>query len=107
MPGTDGVTKLPQMCANCRDSVALDTSDGTLVGSDGEVTCPESSRPHGPAVDDEDDDSVGTPTPTPASFLDGVSTSLPALVCLFWLAASGLLPWSFAVAFVAAVAWCA
>lgn len=44
------------MCENCRDSVAYDASDGTWVGSDGEVCCPESDRPHGPAVPDDDED---------------------------------------------------
>lgn len=38
------------MCGGCRDAVTCEADD--LVGSDGEVTCPESSRPHGPAVPD-------------------------------------------------------
>lgn len=38
------------MCQNCRDGVTIE--DDELVGSDGETTCPESDRPHGPAVVD-------------------------------------------------------
>lgn len=39
-----------EMCANCHDAVTREGDE--LVGSDGEVTCPESDRPHGPAVPD-------------------------------------------------------
>lgn len=39
-----------EMCANCRDAVTREGDE--LVGSNGEVTCPESDRPHGPAVPD-------------------------------------------------------
>jgi hypothetical protein len=42
---------VPDMCGNCRDAVTAEGDE--LVGSDGEVTCPESSRPHGPAEPDE------------------------------------------------------
>lgn len=38
------------MCAHCRDAVTREGDE--LVGSDGEVCCPESDRPHGPAVPD-------------------------------------------------------
>jgi hypothetical protein len=53
------------MCENCRDAVTREGEE--LVGSDGEVTCPDSTRPHGPAVPDtavtEDPD---LPLPEPA-----------------------------------------
>jgi hypothetical protein len=48
------VTDVDKMCGNCGDAVTFDASDGTWVGSDGEVTCPESDRPHGPVVADEE-----------------------------------------------------
>lgn len=51
----------PLKCSNCGDAVAYDLSDHTWVGSDGEVNCPESDRPHGPVVAD-DVDTNETPT---------------------------------------------
>lgn len=39
-----------EMCENCKDAVTREGNE--LIGSDGEVNCPMSSRPHGPAVPD-------------------------------------------------------
>jgi hypothetical protein len=46
----EGLGDVGEMCANCRDAVTREGDE--LVGSNGEVTCPESDRPHGPAVPD-------------------------------------------------------
>lgn len=50
-------------CSNCGDAITFDPSSSpqVWVGSDGEITCPLSDRPHGPAVPD-DVDEHGNPT---------------------------------------------
>ena len=59
--GNDGTffdDDLDMMCAHCGDAVTYEFP--VWVGSDGEITCPESNRAHGPAVPDtaNEDDAV-------------------------------------------------
>lgn len=48
-------------CSHCGDAITFEVSASpqVWVGSDGEVTCPSSDRPHGPPVPDDQQDAHG------------------------------------------------